>query len=131
MPLDHSSSLCVYSSTIQNCVCDVYYYPPLTLSDQRVLRGYVTSARLQFNDDEEKYDMFEIKILAHLRLQKLHDVVQDGDSTQATNAAKNADVFAELVHCLDDKSLQLIMQDAKDDGKAALKILRNHYCGSN
>ena len=57
--------------------------------------------------------------------------MQDGDVTQATNAAKNADVFAELVHCIDDKSLQLIMQDAKDDGKAALKILRDHYRGSS
>ena len=45
-----------------------------------------------------------------------------------TDAGKNADVYAELIHIqlLDDRSLAL-MRDAKDDGKKALQILKEHY----
>ena len=39
--------------------------------------------------------------------------------------------FAQLILCLDDRSLSLVMRDAKDDGRKALKILRNHYMGKS
>ena len=42
------------------------------------------------------------------------------------NAGKNADVYAELIQLLNDRSLALIMRDAKDDGKKALQILKEH-----
>ena len=42
-------------------------------------------------------------------------------------ADKNVDVFAELVQCLDDRGLTLIVRDAKEDGKKEIKILRWHY----
>ena len=77
---------------------------------------------LYFDGDEEKFDLWEIKFLAHLRLRKLS---LDDD----TEAEKNADVFAELVQVLDDKSLQLVMRDAVNDGREAVKILREHYRG--
>ena len=38
---------------------------------------------------------------------------------------RNADGFAELVQCLDDHSLSLIIREAKDDGKKALSVLRD------
>ena len=93
--------------------------------------GYGPSSRLDakrlyFDGDAERYELWEVKFLGHLRLQKLLDVVQ---GTAAPNPDKNADVFGELCQFLDDKSLSLIIRDASDDGKEALKILREHYLG--
>ena len=42
---------------------------------------------------------------------------------------KNAEVYAELIQFLDDRSLSLVMRDAPDDGKKAMGILREHYMG--
>ena len=39
--------------------------------------------------------------------------------------------FRQLIQCLDDRSLSLVMRDAKDDGRKALQILRNHYMGKS
>lgn len=39
------------------------------------------------------------------------------------DADKKADAFAELIQCLDDTSLSLIIRDARDDGGKALNIL--------
>ena len=78
--------------------------------------------RIYFDGDEERYEMWEIKFLSHLRLRKL--TLEDHDEGDDF-AERNADVFAELVQVLDDKSLQLIMRDAVDDGRKALKILRD------
>ena len=44
---------------------------------------------------------------------------------------KNAEAYAELIQFLDDRTLSLIMRDATDDGRKALKILRNHFRGSS
>ena len=41
------------------------------------------------------------------------------------------EVFAQLIQCLDDRSLSLVMRDAKDNGRKALQILRNHYMGKS
>lgn len=40
---------------------------------------------------------------------------------------KHKDIFEELIQVLDDRSLALTMRDAKDDGRKAMKILREHY----
>ena len=59
-------------------------------------------SRLLFDGDEEKYELLEVKFLGHLRLRKLLDVIEkDG----YPDAEKNAEVFAELVQLLDDRSL--------------------------
>ena len=44
---------------------------------------------------------------------------------------KNADAFAELSFCLDNKSLTLMFRDAKDEGRKALKIRRKHNLSSS
>ena len=54
------------------------------------------------------------------------DIYDDVDIT----AAKNEEAFAELIQFLDDKSLALVMRDARDNGRKALKILRAHYAGT-
>ena len=90
----------------------------------------ISSRNLIFDGDEEKYELWEVKFLAHLRLQKLHDVLDAQENSEGFND-KNANVFAELVQRLDDKSLALIIREAKDNGKKALEILREHYLGKS
>ncbi|XP_067051318.1 uncharacterized protein [Acropora muricata] len=65
-----------------------------------------------------------------MRLQKLYDVVipKEGE-TSGPNAEKRASAFAELVQCLDDRSLSLVIREANNDGREALKVLREHYQG--
>ena len=90
--------------------------------------GYGPSKlRLIFDGDETKYELWEVKFLGYLRIQKLLEVIE----SDSPDAAKNAEVFAELVQCLDDRSLTLIIRDAKNDGKKALKVLRQHYIGES
>ena len=64
--------------------------------------------------------------MGHLRIQKLHEVISAADPS-TVDPAKNAEVFAQLAIFLDDRSLSLIMRDAKDDGRKALEILNEHY----
>lgn len=91
------------------------------------LTGYGPRNRLIFDGDESKYELWEVKFLGYLRTQKLHDVL----AADTPDAEKNAQVFAELVQFLDDRSLSLIIRDAKDNGKQAIKILREHYLGTS
>ncbi|KAK3892692.1 hypothetical protein Pcinc_003484 [Petrolisthes cinctipes] len=93
----------------------------------RTSKGYRPSTRLIFDGDEAKYELWEVKFKGYLRVHKLHWVVTDANP----DAEKNAQVFAELVQVLDDKSINLIIRDAEDDGKKALAILRSHYVGTS
>ena len=92
-------------------------------------------SRLVFNGDEKNYELWETKFLGHLLLQKLKDTIlnQPADGAEknalAEDAAKNAEAYAELIQFLDDKSLSLVMREAADDGRGALKILRDYYAG--
>ncbi|XP_063855431.1 uncharacterized protein LOC135097990 [Scylla paramamosain] len=90
--------------------------------------GYGPRNRLYFDGDERKYELWEVKFLGYMRLQKLHNVIDPpASSTTAADVTKNAEAFAELIQFLDDRSLSLVMRDAKDDGREALRILREHY----
>jgi len=71
-------------------------------------------ARLMFDGDECKYETWEVKFLAYMRLRKLRDVILPPPNTEA---------FAELIQFLDHKSLSLVMHDAADDGIKALVAL--------
>ena len=98
------------------------------MSHSDIPRGYGPTKALQFNGESECFEIWEVKFKAYLRLNKLHKVIEtevDGDSD------KNAEVYAALVQVLDDKSLNLIIRDAPEDGRKSLKILRNHYLGTS
>ena len=87
-----------------------------------------TRDRMFFDGDEGRYDLWEIKFLSMLKLKKLDGII---DSTsESPDAEKNSQIFAHLVQLLDDKSLSLIITDAKNDGKKAVEILRSHYVGN-
>ena len=90
--------------------------------------GEYRARRLEFDGDERKYELWEVKFFSHLRLQKLLKYAE-GRTNDPNDDEKNAEVFAELMQFLDDKSISLVIRDAKDDGREALKILREHYVG--
>ena len=99
--------------------------------------GHSTNKRLFFDGNHENFELWEVKFLAYLRLNDLHKILEtEPPSTETPDAAavaqdaeKNAKVFAAVVQYLDDTSLSLIIRDAKDDGRKAMKILREHYIG--
>ena len=99
-------------------------------NDPNLLTGYGPSLtsrnRLIFNGDERRYELWEIKFLGYMRIRKLHKVIT-ADEDDDIDETKNCEAFAELVQCLDDKSLSIIMRDAKDDGRKGLSMLRQHY----
>ena len=82
-------------------------------------------SRLTFDGNESNYELWEAKFLAHMRLLKLKDTILP--SEEEPNATKNEECYAELIQCLDDTSLSLVMRDATDDSRKALQILRDHY----
>ncbi|CAM1304163.1 Uncharacterised protein r2_g1403 [Pycnogonum litorale] len=93
--------------------------------------GYGPSRRLYFDGDQAKYELWEVKFLGQMRFLKLHDVlVPRADENEPPCSEKNCDAFAELIQYLDDRSLSLVIRDARDDGRKALKILRDHYLGN-
>ena len=93
------------------------------------------TSRPFFDGNEERYELWEVKFVGYLWLQKLHDtILQPGEGGLAADkldAGKNAEAFAELTLSIDDRSLSLVLRDAKDDGRKALKILRTHYLSSS
>ena len=83
---------------------------------------------LCFDGDERHYEQWEVKFLGYMRLQKLKDTILPPEGAEIDGDKNEA--FAELIQFLDEKSLSLIMRDARDDGKKALEILMAHYAGS-
>ena len=86
--------------------------------------------RLFFNGDNEKFELWHVKFMAYLRLQCL-TVEENAEDEDDTTEEKNAQIFALLVQFLDDKSLSLIIRDARDNGTRALEILTDHYVGNS
>ena len=68
---------CVKESEISNKVscysylCDAYVLVTTSVN----LRGYGPRRALVFDGDESKYELWEVKFLGYMRLQKLYDVV--------------------------------------------------------
>ena len=95
--------------------------------NSNLLTGYGPSRnRLIFDGDERCYELWEIKFLGYMRLRKLHDIITS-PLVNAIDLNKNCEAFAELIQCIDDKSLSIIMRDARDNGRKALSMLRQHY----
>ncbi len=98
------------------------------------LTGYGPSTgmhRLCFNGEAEKFELWYEKFLGYLRLKKLHEVVVKVEEVLTEDETqKNEEAYAALVQVIDDVSLSIVMRDAKNDGRAALRKLKEHYCGS-
>ena len=86
-------------------------------------------SRLLFDVDESKYEILETKFLGYIHTLGLKDAILDknliGDET---DTERNEEAYNELIQFLDDKSL-FLMKEATDNGREALRILRDHYAG--
>ena len=118
-----------------------------------ILRGYGPSVRyrLHFDGDERNFELWHVKFMGYMTLRGLKDVIdppppsstvnletapstnEDGTPVVVTSTdpdpVKNAEAYAELIMYIDDRSLSLVMRDAANDGRKAMKILREHYMG--
>ena len=83
---------------------------------------------LMFTGKEEDYDIWETRFLGYMAIKDLKKTILP--STSEADAGKNEKAYAELVLLLDETSLSIIMNDAKDRGRDALSLLRDHYRGS-
>ncbi|GFS13107.1 zinc knuckle [Elysia marginata] len=91
--------------------------------------GYGPRHRIIFDGDDRRYELWEVKFLGYMKHRGLDEVLKnlDLEGQLDVDEAKNAEVYAELVQVLDDRSLSLIIRDAENDGRSAMKILRGHY----
>lgn len=76
-----------------------------------------------FDDDENNYELCEVKFLCHLRIMGLKDTILSAEP----DLENNAECYAELIQFLGDKSLVLVMWDAAKDSRKALRMLLDHY----
>ena len=92
----------------------------------RIPTGYGPRAAKPFFDGDE---LWEVKFLGYIRIQHLHQIILSptDQSDDMDFIEKNATVFTELIQYLDDKSLSLVIRDARDNRRKALIILREHY----
>ena len=93
--------------------------------------GYGPSprTRLYFDGQSASYPIWETRFINYLyTLDKgVHKAILPSDEDDDDFANKNKWAYAELVQVLDERSLQLIMNDAPDNGREALKVLRKHF----
>ncbi len=99
------------------------------MSDSTRLIGYGPRSRLMFTGEETEYDLWEVRFLGYMQIQNLKATILSVSET--VDADKNERAYSELVQLLDEKSLSMIMTDASDDGRKALKLLRSHYKGTS
>ena len=122
----HCSSIQFKFISLSERTC--VFYPAIpTMSS-----GYGAPAAMRgpfFDGDEENYEMWEDRLLSYMRIQKLKDAI-DPDSNTIVSRDAAEEAYAQLVHFLDKRSHILVMRDAKNNGRKALKILREHYRGS-
>ena len=97
--------------------------------------GYGSSGRwqrLMFDGDERSFEQWEFRFLGYMLMKDLKKHVlpaTDGETDE--DAAKQEMAFAELIQFLDEKSLGLVIREAKDNGRKAFQILRQHYSGTS
>ena len=99
---------------------------PIGYGQTRIVGKWDT---LHFSGDEKHWELWEERFMAYMRQKKLHTVI-NANQDAVVDDNKNAEAYRELVQFLDDRSLGLIMRDAKNDGRKAMKILQSHYAGS-
>ena len=83
---------------------------------------------ITFDGDERKFELWEIKFLGYMKIRKLKHILTGEDEDITPD--QNETAFAELIQFLDERSISLIMRDARDDGRKAFQILKEHYAGS-
>jgi len=88
--------------------------------------------RLLFDGDSNNFSIWETRSTSYLYTQDEGEhtalLPKEGEDNAADFNKRNKRAYAELVQVLDEKSFQLVMRDAKDDGRRAFKILKKTLC---
>ena len=106
-------------------------YPFRTRRSMSLSTGYGPSnfwQSLVFDGNERKFELWETKILGYMKLKKLKVVFTTEDEI---TAEQNETAYAELIQFLDERSLTLVIREAKDKGREAWKILKEHYASGS
>ena len=82
---------------------------------------------ITFDGDETKFELWQVKFLGYMKIRKLKHVLVGEEEVSADD---NENAFAELIQFLDERSISLIMREARDDGRKAFQLLRDHYAGT-
>ena len=82
--------------------------------------------RPKFDGNPSNYIEWDTRFKNYLRRLKLAHVLKE----ENPNEDQNADVFMELIDCIDGTSLRLVNNAAAGNGKKAFEILSNHYLGT-
>jgi len=83
--------------------------------------------RLLFDGDSNNFSIWETRFTSYLYTTAL--LLKEEDDAADFNK-KNKRAYAELVQVLDEQSLQFVMRNAKEDGRKAFKILKEHYAST-
>ena len=77
---------------------------------------------------EARIQIWETRFINHLYTmdKQVHDTIA-GENEVDDFDVHNRRAYAELVQVLDERSLQLIMHDTRNDGKAGFKFLKDLY----
>jgi len=62
---------------------------------------------------------------------KLKKIKKVFTTEEEITAEQNETAYAELIQFLDERSLTLVIREAKDDGRQAWKILKEHYASGS
>ena len=82
-------------------------------------------SRLMFNGDERKYEQWEFRFLGYMLMKQLKStVLPSTNESEPVDVNKQELAFAEMIQFQDEKSLGLVIRDANNNGREALKILR-------
>ena len=94
--------------------------------------GYGPSHRnnLIFSGQEADYDLWEVRMLGYMAIKGMKTTILTPPA-ETPDVAENEKAYSELVLLLDSSSLSMVMTDAADDGREALRILRAHYRGTS
>ena len=91
--------------------------------------GYGLRRQLMFSGNPQDFIIWETRFTNYLYTKdiKIYKAILPDEDEGTGHADSNRMAYAELVQALDERSLQLIMTDAANDGRKALKLLKEHY----
>ena len=83
---------------------------------------------LAFDGDEKRFELWETRMLGYFKLKKLKHVLTTNDEiTEEINEV----AYAELIQFLDERSLILVSREARNQGRRAWRILKEHYASGS
>ena len=94
--------------------------------------GYGPRSRIYFDGNAESFQVWETRFTNYLYTidRGLYEAIIGDDEEGEHFAENNRRVYAELVQVIDKRSLHLIMHDTANDGRAAFRILKEHYAST-